>query len=96
MNLEKIKYTPQGFSYINVDLFQVVKWGGYGICDFCGKGPFHEMKLIYILHDTYCENCFNKWLESCKTYSKEDIEEDLKIQNDFDIEWYRAHGVLEK
>ena len=91
MKNKEIKYTPQGFSYVDVDLFEITKWGGIGICNSCGKGPFMEMKLIYILHDTYCDKCFNEWLERAKAYSKSDIEEDLVIQKDNDIRWYKYH-----
>ena len=44
---EKIKYTPQGYSYVDVSLKDCLKWGGLGICDGCNKGPFEEMKLIW-------------------------------------------------
>ncbi len=91
---EKVKYTPQGFSYVDVDLYDVTKWGGIGICDGCGKGPFFKMKLVYVLGDTYCENCFNQWLERCKKYSKEDIAYDLTIQEGNDKKWYKYHGVI--
>lgn len=91
---EKIKYTPQGFSYVDVSLFDVINWGGYGICNSCGKGPFRHLKLIYVLADTYCNACFNKWLERCKKYSIEDIEYDLKIQQGNDEKWYKYHGII--
>lgn len=29
----KIKYTPQGFSYVDVNLLEVIAWGGIGICN---------------------------------------------------------------
>ena len=89
--MSKLKYTPQGFSYVDVSLEQCLKWGGYGICDGCNKGPFKKLKLIYVLNDTYCEDCFNKWQERAKTYSKEDVEYDLKVQNDNHIRWYSYH-----
>lgn len=91
---EKIKHTPQGFSYVDVGIFEIINWGGYGICNGCGKGPFRRMKLIYVLADTYCEDCFNRWLERCKRYSKEDIEYDLKVQQGNDEKWYKRHGVV--
>lgn len=88
---KKINYTPEGFSYVDIDYHDWLSWGGLGICDSCGRGPFSKMKLIYILHDTYCENCFKKWLERCKKYSKQDIEYDLNIQNENHIKWYEYH-----
>lgn len=90
----KIKYTPEGFSYVDVSLEDCLKWGGLGICDGCGKGPHLKLKLIWVLHDTYCEKCFNKFLERSKHISKEDIEYDLNVQKDNDIKWYKFHGVI--
>jgi len=94
MKLDKIKYTQQGFSYVDVGIFEIINWGGAGICDGCGEGPFRKMKLIWVLHDTYCEKCFNEWLERCKSYSKEDINYDLDLQKDNDIKWYKMHRVI--
>lgn len=89
--MKEIKYTPQGFSYVDVGIFEIINWGGLGICAGCGKGPFRKMKLIWVLHDTYCENCFNEWLERAKYYSKQDIEYDLKLQKGKDVQWYKAY-----
>ena len=89
--MKEIKYTPQGFSYVDVTIGDCLKWGGLGICDGCGKGPFRELKLIWVLHDTYCEKCFNEWLERAKKYTKEDIEEDLYLQKDNHLKWYQWH-----
>ena len=89
MNKE-IKYTPQGFSYVEVTLEEVQKWGGFGICNGCGE--FHDkMNLCFVLNDTYCDECFNDLQERMKTYSKEDIEYDLEYQKDRDIKWYEYH-----
>lgn len=91
---EKIKYTSQGFSYVDVKLKQIINWGGFGICINCNKPFCLEMKLIFVLTDTMCPDCFNEWLERCKRMSKEDIEYDLNIQNQHHINWYKMHGVL--
>ena len=90
----KIKHTPEGFSYVDVLLAECLKWGGAGICDGCGKGPHLKLKLIYVLRDAYCEKCFNEWLERCKKYYKSDIEYDLRLQQDNDLKWYKMHGVI--
>lgn len=87
----KIKHTPQGYSYIDVTLANIQNWGGPGICNGCNKGPFKKMKLIWALHDTYCEDCFNKWLKELKNMSKSDIREDLQLQKYVDKEWYKTH-----
>ena len=90
----KIKYTPQGFSYVDVNLLEIINWGGIGICNGCGRGPFLEMKLVYVLTDTYCDKCFRECLKNFAQMPKEDIEYDLKIQKEYDVKWYKAHGVL--
>ena len=92
--IDKLKYTPQGFSYVDVTLDEIIKWGGFGICNSCGKGPFKNMKLVFVLTDTYCEKCFCRFLENSKNMSKEDIEYDLNLQKDNDIKWYKMHGVI--
>ena len=89
--MKEIKYTPQGFSYIDVTLDDCLKWGGLGVCDGCNKGAFSELKLIWVLHDTYCEKCFNNWLERAKKYTKQDIEEDLCLQKNNHLKWYQWH-----
>ena len=94
MKEKSIKYTRQGFSYVDVSLEEILNWGGYGVCTSCDKVLCSKMKLIYVLHDTLCLRCFNEWLERCKTYTKEDIKYDLKIQKYYHIDWYKAHGVL--
>lgn len=86
----KIKYTPQGFSYIDVTIENCINWGGLGICNDCGA-ICSELKLIWALRDTYCNKCFDEWLERSKNYSKEDIEYDLKLQREQDKKWYEYH-----
>lgn len=90
---ERIKYTPQGFSYIDVTLEECINWGGYGVCNGCGQ--IHDrLKLIWVLTDTYCEKCFNEWLKRSENMDKEDIDHDLALQKDNDIKWYEYHGVI--
>ncbi len=86
----KIKYTPQGFSYIDVTLEDCIRWGGLGICAGCDI-ICNNLKLIFVLGDVYCNECFKKWLERSKNYSKEDIEHDLKLQKEMDKKWYEYH-----
>lgn len=87
--MKSIKYTPQGFSYIDVNLLDVLSWGGYGICNGCNEGPLSDMKLVFVLGDTYCQHCFDEWQERAKSYSKEDIEADLNYQKAHHIDWYK-------
>ena len=93
--MSKIKYTPQGFSYVDVNLTDCINWGGLGICAGCDKIS-NEAKLIFVLGDIYCNECFNDWLVRCRKYKKEDIEYDLNLQKENDIKWYQYHGILDK
>lgn len=88
----EIKYTPRGFSYVDVSLKECLNWGGLGICDGCGTGPHKELKLIWVLHDTYCPKCFKEWVERQKEYSDEDVLHDLILQKEHDKQYYEAYS----
>ncbi len=89
----KIKYTPQGFSYVDVTLMDCISWGGLGICNSCGK-VCKNLKLVWVLADTYCDDCFNDFLKRSAKSSAQDIEHDLNLQREQDIKWYKYHGVI--
>lgn len=93
--MNRIKYTPQGFSYVDVTVGECIAWGGYCICNGCNE-ICGDLKLIYVLSDTYCTKCFREWLERAKNYNKEDIEYDLALQKQWDKEWYSMHVDLDK
>lgn len=93
--MDRIKYTPQGFSYVDVTVAECVKWGGYCICNSCNE-ICGDLKLIYVLGDTYCTKCFKEWVERNKNMKKEDIKHDLAYQNQNHIEWYGYHINLNK
>lgn len=93
--MSRIKYTEQGFSYVDVTVEECLGWGGYCICNGCNNIS-SELKLVYVLTDTYCPTCFNEWVERSKKYSKEDIEYDLALQKERDKEWYGYHIKLDE
>lgn len=88
INIEdRIKYTRQGYNYIKVTPLENIQWGGMCICNTCGKQFIHEdLNLVFVLGDTYCDKCFNEWEQRANTY-----EEDLAIQNERSLDWYRYH-----
>ena len=88
---DRIKYTPQGYSYINVSIEECINGGGIGICDSCNKGPFKELKLIWALGDTYCQECFDEWLVRARNYNEKDIKYDLDLQKKNHLKWYELH-----
>ena len=93
MNIEdRIKYTPQGFSYVEVSPIEVVSWGGECICNGCDRAILDDnMYLSFILTDTYCKDCWEDILKRQRRMPKEDRAHDLKIQIDQHLNWYRYH-----
>lgn len=88
----RIKETKEGFNYIEVTPEENLNWGGICICNGCGKQFLNEnMKLVFVLADTYCKKCFKEWCYRKKNLTKEDIEHDLKIQNEMSLKWYKLH-----
>lgn len=90
MNRE-IKYTPRGFSYVDVSLQECENWGGLGICDGCGKVQ-DDLKLVWVLHEVFCNKCFTEWCERQMNYSDEDVAFDLALQKEHDKSFYNAYS----
>lgn len=90
MKKVKIEYTKQGYSYIRCTKEDCFNWGGASICDDCNE-PMEEIYLIFVLGEALCKKCFEKWKKQSKKY-----EEDLKLQEQNHIAWYKAHGFEEE
>lgn len=90
--MSRVKYTEQGFSYVEVTDFECFNWGGMCLCNHCNE-QYDKLYLVYVLNDTYCEECFNAFVERSKKSSQEDIEHDLWIQNENDehLKWYSCY-----
>ena len=86
MKKAKLNYTKQGYSYIKCTREDCFNWGGGSICDNCGN-PMEEMYLIFILGRALCQDCFDEWIERSTRY-----EEDLQLQRQNHLRWYKAHG----
>lgn len=93
-----------GYNYVVVTPIEVVKWGGYCICNGC-NGQFLEedMNLCFAAGDVYCNKCFDRMKKHWKNFSKEDIEYDIKLQDEMSLDWYKYHldddfraGVIRK
>lgn len=92
--LKRIKYTKEGFSYVEVTPLECINWGGFCICNSCGDVNFLKNNyLVFVLGDLYCEKCFNEWKNRDKKLSQYDIDFDLKLQKENHIEFYKAHLV---
>ena len=92
---QKIKYTPQGFSYVDVTVEECIAWGGFCVCNGCNE-ICGDLKLIYVLNDTYCTRCFKEWVERSKNMDENDRKYDLALQNKNDKNWYSYHIKLNK
>lgn len=88
--MDRIQYTEEGFSYVEVTMKECINWGGWCICNGCNNLS-DDLKLVYILNDTYCPKCFEEWVERSKKYSKEDRDMDLALQNKHHKDWYSMH-----
>ena len=81
-----------GYNYVKVTPEEVRRWGGFNICNGCNNQFLDEdMNLFYAGTDTYCDKCFEAMRKRWKTYPKEDIEYDLKLQNEGSLDWYKYH-----
>lgn len=87
MKKAKLNYTKQGYSYIKCTKEDCFDWGGMAICDDCNEPMMEEVYLIFILGRAYCKKCFDNWLKRSKRY-----EEDLELQKQRHIAWYKAYG----
>ena len=88
MKKAKLEYTKQGYSYIKCTSKECLEWGGLAICDDCSKPMIgEEVYLIFILGRAYCKKCFEEWIQRANRY-----EEDLDLQKQRHIAWYKAYG----
>ena len=87
MKKVKLNYIKQGYSYIKCTREDCFNWGGASICDYCGEDMKDDVYLIFILNSAYCPKCFKDWTRRSRRY-----EEDLYLQKQRHIEWYRMYG----
>lgn len=87
MKKAKLNYTKNGYSYIICTPEDCYNWGGAAVCDNCNKLMQKEIYLIFILGRATCKECFEEWQKESKRY-----EEDLYLQKQNHIAWYKAHG----
>lgn len=89
----RILVDETGYNYVKVTPQEILKWGGYCICNGCNNQFLREnMNLCFAAGDTYCDKCFNDMRKRWKRdLSKEDIEYDLKLQDSQALDWYKYH-----
>ena len=81
-----------GYNYVVVTPIEVVKWGGYCSCNSCyGQFLKENMNLCFAAGDVYCNKCFDRMKKHWKNFSKEDIEYDIKLQDEMSLDWYKYH-----
>ena len=49
------------------------------------------MNLCFAAGDVYCNKCFDRMKKHWKNFSKEDIEYDIKLQDEMSLDWYKYH-----
>ena len=82
---KRLQYTPEGYSYVVVNRDECVKWGGFGICDFCGE-EFEEGYLSFVLASCICPNCFKDFRKRRTIHTS-----DLELQKFHHESWYSYH-----
>ena len=88
----RIKTTNRGFNYVEVTPREVFAWGGMCICNGCNNQFLEDnMYLSFVLADTYCKDCWEDILKRQEKYSDEDVQYDLKLQNESSENCYRYH-----
>lgn len=86
--IKKIKYTDTGYSYVECTREDCFNWGGICICDNCNEEIKDTVYLVFILGSALCKKCFDKWEKGSRKY-----DEDLYLQKQKHIAYYRAHGL---
>jgi len=73
--------TKKGHKFIKLNINEMLKIGGLGICDSCCV-PMSNGNLIPVLNSVYCDDCFNKWVKEA-VYYKEDVQYEEQKTNQF-------------
>ena len=88
----RIVVHPTGYNYVRVTPTEVMNWGGLCICNHCNEVfTNQDMNLCWSLTDTYCDKCFKRIADSWYNLPKEDIAQDLVLQKQMSLEWYKYH-----
>lgn len=85
---KEIKYTNQGYSYVECTREECFSWGGACVCDDCNENIEDTVYLIFVLGRALCKKCFEEWKKQSKVYA-----EDLQLQNERHVNYYIAHGL---
>ncbi|EHT2867201.1 hypothetical protein KXA96_001700, partial [Campylobacter jejuni] len=46
------------FKILRLNKQEILKIGGYGICDSCNKALSNDGYMICVLYSCYCEKCY--------------------------------------
>ena len=88
--MHQINTTPRGFTYMPVTYRDCINWGGFGVCDSCNQNMQYGY-LVHVLNSCICSKCLNEWIERSKTYPQEDVDYDLRYQQEHQDAWYKWH-----
>ena len=87
--MRTIKKEKNGYYYADVSIWDVLNWGGLGVCDMCGKTlgvKGNVGKLVWVLSSCTCNKCFDEWQTRAKKY-----DEDLALQKLHARKWYERY-----
>ncbi|EAW7473419.1 hypothetical protein F7539_02165 [Campylobacter jejuni] len=65
------------FKILKLNKQEILKIGGYGICDSCNKTLSNDGFMICVLFSCYCEKCYQEWYKVAINH-----EEDREIEKD--------------
>jgi len=76
-----------GMKVIRVSAFSTIAWGGFGICDYCGKKHEHEYYGYYIpvLNSWYCQECFDEFAKKYEYYEEDREITELRYRGRIDM-----------
>ncbi len=65
------------FKILKLNKQEILKIGGYGICDSCNKILSNDGFMICVLFSCYCEKCYQEWYKVAINIEK-DVYENIK------------------
>ncbi|EAH7099663.1 TPA: hypothetical protein R8V35_001823 [Campylobacter jejuni] len=66
------------FKILKLNKQEILKIGGYGICDSCNKTLSNDGFMICVLFSCYCEKCYQKWYKVAINHKEDrEIEKDV-------------------
>ncbi|EOH0416918.1 hypothetical protein ACTK2J_001821 [Campylobacter jejuni] len=66
------------FKILRLNKQEILKIGGYGICDSCNRRLSNDGYMICVLYSCYCEKCYKEWYKVAINHKEDrEIEKDV-------------------